>query len=89
MMAGLASIQKERFQDVQITAWGSFALEVPSLNFRSFSLVSGEKVYSRDSEDYHIQPRGRNVAYLAHHIDRDEEQRSRIQISGHKRLYQH
>ena len=37
-------------QDVQITAWGSFALEVPNLNFRSFSLVSVEKVYRRDSE---------------------------------------
>ena len=39
-------------QDVHMTAWGSFALEVPSRNFRSFSLVSGEKVYKRDSEDY-------------------------------------
>ena len=56
IVADLASIQRERFQDVQITAWGSFALEVPSLNFRSFSLVSSEKVYSRDSEDYNIQP---------------------------------
>lgn len=38
-------------QHVQMTAWGSFAREVPNLNFRSFSLVSVEKVYSRDSED--------------------------------------
>lgn len=37
-----------------MTAWGSFALEVPSRNFRSFSLVSGEKVYSRDSEDCRV-----------------------------------
>lgn len=38
-------------QDVQITAWGFLALEVPNLNFRSLSLVSVEKVYRRDSED--------------------------------------
>ncbi len=34
-----------------MTAWGSFALEVPNLNLRSFPLVSSEKAYSRDSED--------------------------------------
>ena len=39
-----------------MTAWGSFALEVPNLNFRSFSFVSVEKVYSRDSEDCDSQP---------------------------------
>jgi hypothetical protein len=33
-----------------MTAWGSFALEVPSRNLRSLSLVSCEKVYSRDSD---------------------------------------
>lgn len=29
---------------VQMTAWGSLALEVPSRNLRSLSLVSVEKV---------------------------------------------
>ena len=37
-------------QDVHITAWGSFALEVVNRNFRSFSVVSGEKVNNLDSE---------------------------------------
>jgi hypothetical protein len=35
---------------VQMTAWGSLARDVPRRNFRSFSFVSGEKVYSFDSE---------------------------------------
>ena len=53
LAAELVSIRHQSGrQDVQITAWGSFALEVPNLNFRSFSLVSVEKVYSRDSEDW-------------------------------------
>ena len=39
-----------------MTAWGSFALEVPNLNFRNLSFVSVEKVYSRDSEDCDSQP---------------------------------
>ena len=37
-------------QDVHMTACGSLALEVPRRNFRSAAVVSGEKVYSRDSE---------------------------------------
>lgn len=65
-------------QDVQITAWGSFALEVPNLNLRSFSLVSGEKVYSRDSEDCDDQPSRMIVAALAHHFDNYQGQRRRV-----------
>lgn len=33
-------------------AWGSLAREVPRRNFRSFCLVSSEKVYSLDSDDW-------------------------------------
>lgn len=35
---------------VQTAACGSFALDVPRRNLRSRSFVSGEKVYSRDSD---------------------------------------
>lgn len=35
---------------VQMMACGSLALEVPRRNLRSFSFVSGEKVYNRDSD---------------------------------------
>jgi hypothetical protein len=35
-----------------MTACASFALDVPSLNFRSLSFVSVEKVYSLASELY-------------------------------------
>jgi hypothetical protein len=35
---------------LQMTACGSFALEVPKRNLRSFSFVSGEKEYNRDSD---------------------------------------
>lgn len=33
-------------------ACGSFDLDVPRRNLRSFSRVSGEKEYNRDSADY-------------------------------------
>lgn len=35
---------------VQMIAWASLALDVLRRNLRSFSLVSGEKEYSRDSD---------------------------------------
>ena len=44
--------------DVQITACGSFALEVPRRNLRSFSLVSGEKVYNLESDWERPRPSG-------------------------------
>jgi hypothetical protein len=37
---------------VHITPCGSFALDVPSLNFRRCVFVASEKVYRRDSEAY-------------------------------------
>ena len=37
---------------IHITACGSFALDVPNLNFLNFDFVSGEKVYNRDSDAY-------------------------------------
>lgn len=37
---------------VQMTAWGSFALDVPRRNLRSFCFVSSLKVYNRASEDW-------------------------------------
>lgn len=73
-------------QDVQITPWGSFALEVPNLNFRSFSLVSGEKVYSRDSEDCNGQLNTRAAAALAHHLDDYHGQRPTVRFLGYERL---
>ena len=42
------------FRNIQIFAWGSLALDVPKRNFRSLSLVSVEKLYNRDSEDYKV-----------------------------------
>jgi hypothetical protein len=35
---------------LQMMAWGSFARDVPRRNLRSFSFVSGEKVYNLDSD---------------------------------------
>jgi hypothetical protein len=35
---------------VQMIAWASLALDVLRRNLRSFSLVSGEKEYNRDSD---------------------------------------
>lgn len=35
---------------IQITAWGSFARDVESLNLRNLVFVSPEKEYNRDSE---------------------------------------
>lgn len=40
--------QGQRF--VQMTAWGSFARDVPKRNLHSLSFVSWEKEYKRDSE---------------------------------------
>lgn len=37
-------------EEVQMMACGSFALDVPSRNLRSFSFVSGENEYSRESD---------------------------------------
>lgn len=38
-----------RNHGIQTAAWGSLARDVPRRNLRSFSFVSGEKEYSRDS----------------------------------------
>lgn len=37
---------------IQITAWGSLDREVPRRNLRRWSLLSWEKVYNLDSDDF-------------------------------------
>lgn len=48
--AQVRGIDREGGTGAQITAWGSFALEVVRRNLRSCSFVSPENVYSLDSE---------------------------------------
>lgn len=45
---------------IQITACGSLDRDVPSRNLRRWSLVSCEKVYSLDSDDWIRVSRGRS-----------------------------
>lgn len=48
-------------EDLQIKACGSLARDVPRRNLRSFSLVSGEKAYSR-SDDYIAEDSSANIS---------------------------